>query len=138
MSIPIHGAFAGRIVRIGEIVSMPILRPLDERSSERFLPPAVRLGYTPPKHCRALRFGVEMSPTPTSIKSGGHSMENEIGTVAGLIWKFLHSNGPVSIAKLMKEIDSPRDTILLALGWLAREGKIQFETAGRTKRVALS
>ncbi len=65
-------------------------------------------------------------------------MDNDIGTCAGLIWKYLHSNGAVSIASLIKNIDQPRDTVLLGLGWLAREGKIQFETAGRTKRVSLS
>jgi hypothetical protein len=65
-------------------------------------------------------------------------MENEIGTCAGAIWRYLHSNGSVSIATLIKVIDHPRDVVLLGLGWLAREGKVQFESAGRTKRVSLS
>lgn len=65
-------------------------------------------------------------------------MDHEIGTVAGLIWQYLHENGAVSITKLSKEIDSPRETVLMGLGWLAREGKVQFESTGRTKRVSLS
>jgi hypothetical protein len=42
------------------------------------------------------------------------------------------------MTQLLKENDAPRDTVMQGLGWLAREGKIQFETEGRTKRVTLS
>jgi hypothetical protein len=65
-------------------------------------------------------------------------METDIGTVAGLIWKLLNASGPLSITLLLKEIDASRDTVMQGLGWLAREGKIQIETEGRTKRVLLS
>lgn len=65
-------------------------------------------------------------------------METDVGTVAGLIWKLLDGNGPTSISMVVDEIDAPRDAVMQGLGWLAREGKIQFETDGRTKRVTLS
>jgi DNA-binding transcriptional ArsR family regulator len=61
----------------------------------------------------------------------------QIGQTAGMVWKFLAENGPVSMAKLVKAIDEPRDTIMQALGWLAREDKIVIEEEGRSRVVAL-
>ena len=44
----------------------------------------------------------------------------QIGETAGLIWSALSEQGPLSMAKLVKMIDRPRDTVMQALGWLAR------------------
>jgi DNA-binding GntR family transcriptional regulator len=43
----------------------------------------------------------------------------------------------MSIAKLVKAAGQPRDTVMQALGWLAREGKITIEEDGRARVVAL-
>jgi hypothetical protein len=43
----------------------------------------------------------------------------------------------LTIPKLVKELDVPRDVIMQALGWLAREGKIDIEEDSRTKTVSL-
>ena len=51
---------------------------------------------------------------------------HEIGTAAGSIWRYLSDNGPVAISKLSKDLDEPKDTILQGIGWLAREGKVEF------------
>jgi hypothetical protein len=61
----------------------------------------------------------------------------EIGQTAGEVWQVLSSKGPQTIAKLVKEIDAPRDTVMQALGWLAREDKIEIEEDGRTRTVLL-
>jgi hypothetical protein len=61
----------------------------------------------------------------------------QIGEMAGLVWKTLDEQGALSLAKLVKNIDAPRDTIMQALGWLAREDKIAIEETSRGKIVSL-
>ncbi len=61
----------------------------------------------------------------------------EIGQTAGAVWQLLSQKGPQSLAKLVKEVDAPRDTVMQALGWLAREDKIEIEEDNRTRTVAL-
>lgn len=66
------------------------------------------------------------------------SCVGEIGETAGKIWHVLDLKGPQSIAKLVKEIDdTPRDVIMQALGWLAREDKLEIEEDGRSRIVSL-
>ncbi len=62
---------------------------------------------------------------------------SQIGETAGQVWHLLDVRGSLSIAKLVKEIDAPRDTIMQALGWLAREDKINIDEDSRTKTVSL-
>lgn len=51
-------------------------------------------------------------------------MITEIGITAGEIWHFLDQHGEVRLSDLLNGIDKPRDTILMSLGWLAREGHV--------------
>jgi DNA-binding transcriptional ArsR family regulator len=60
-----------------------------------------------------------------------------VGEVAGVIWQTLKDNGPISVTKLVKAVDEPRDTVMLALGWLAREEKINIDDEGRNRIVSL-
>lgn len=51
-----------------------------------------------------------------------------IGLCAGEIWRYLdRHNGEASLKALLSEIDAPKETILMAVGWLAREGYILIE-----------
>jgi Winged helix-turn-helix domain (DUF2582) len=61
-----------------------------------------------------------------------------IGTVAGLVWHYLHGNGPVTLSKLARDIDAPRDLVMQGVGWLAREEKISFRKGPRSKMITLS
>ncbi len=63
---------------------------------------------------------------------------DSIGTVAGWVWHYLHDHGPVTLSKLAREIDAPRDLVMQALGWLARENKVRFHEGKRSKLVSLS
>ncbi len=65
-----------------------------------------------------------------------HQVES-IGTVAGLVWRYLDENGQVTLSKLAREIDAPRDTVMQGIGWLAREGKVVFHEGPRSKLIAL-
>lgn len=71
--------------------------------------------------------------TATSTTSG----ISQIGETAGLVWHALHENGPLSLAKLTKTVDAPREMILQAIGWLAREDKIEIEETGRGRTISL-
>ncbi len=61
----------------------------------------------------------------------------QIGDAAGTVWTVLNQNGPLSIAKLVKAVGGPRDVVMQALGWLAREDKIWIEDEGRRRIVSL-
>jgi hypothetical protein len=61
----------------------------------------------------------------------------QIGETAGQVWHLLSERGSLTIAKLVKEIDAPRDIVMQALGWLAREEKVEIEDDGRTRTVCL-
>ncbi|MFV0419729.1 MAG: winged helix-turn-helix domain-containing protein [Dysgonomonas sp.] len=49
-----------------------------------------------------------------------------IGEDAGLIWQLLSERGSLSIDELEKLTEYRRDYIYLSLGWLSREGKINY------------
>jgi hypothetical protein len=61
----------------------------------------------------------------------------QIGETAGVIWQVLNAKGPVTIAKLVKEIGAPRDVVMQGLGWLAREDKVNIEEESRSRIVSL-
>jgi len=54
-------------------------------------------------------------------------MITEIGIVAGEIWHYLDKHGKSQLESIVRSIDKPRDTILMSLGWLAREGHVILE-----------
>jgi hypothetical protein len=61
----------------------------------------------------------------------------QIGETAGLLWKALSENGPMTAKKLEKLIGQPHDIVMQAIGWLAREDKICVEEKGRTRNISL-
>ncbi|MEM8679769.1 MAG: winged helix-turn-helix domain-containing protein [Planctomycetota bacterium] len=60
-----------------------------------------------------------------------------IGEVAGKVWHALSADSPMSYPKLTKEVGEPRDLVMQAVGWLAREGKVEIEEGPRGRTVAL-
>lgn len=70
--------------------------------------------------------------------SGGVLMlRDQIGETAGQIWRTLSKGGPLRLAALKKQVDATDFILHLALGWLAREGKIEFTPEGRSYRLKL-
>ncbi len=61
----------------------------------------------------------------------------QIGETAGALWKTLADNGPMTVAKLVKAVGSPRDLVMQAVGWLAREDKVTIEDDGRRRIISL-
>lgn len=60
----------------------------------------------------------------------------QIGEAAGAVWRVLADRGPLSLAKLVKEVGLPRDLVMQAVGWLAREDKLAIDDS-RSRMVSL-
>lgn len=65
------------------------------------------------------------------------TITDQIGITAGDIWKVLATNDGLSVSKLVKQVGAPRDLVMQAVGWLARENKIQIVEAKRVKTISL-
>ncbi len=61
----------------------------------------------------------------------------QIGETAGSVWSLLASDGPMPISKVIKQVDAPRDLVLQAVGWLAREDKISIDEGSRSRVISL-
>jgi len=60
-------------------------------------------------------------------------MHEQIGEIAGRIWQLLEQRGEANIAQLSKLLKIKSAEAYQAVGWLAREGKIEYiERAGKT------
>lgn len=64
-------------------------------------------------------------------------MITEIGIVAGDIWHYLDQHGEITLTALVTGIDKPRDTVLMSLGWLAREGHVIVNPVGGDYQINL-
>jgi len=51
----------------------------------------------------------------------------KIGENAGKVWKALHEKGPQNLSALKKATKLDDRHLYLALGWLAREDKVDFK-----------
>ena len=61
----------------------------------------------------------------------------QIGDTAGLVWATLSQNGPLSLAQVVKNVGRPRDLVMQAVGWFAREEKISIDDEGRKRIISL-
>jgi Winged helix-turn-helix domain (DUF2582) len=84
-----------------------------------------------------LDHGQEPEPEPAMPRSPGAFSTIEIGHVAGDVWGLLSRDGDITISAIKKSIDAPADVVLAAIGWLAREDKVEFSTQGRSVNVSL-
>jgi hypothetical protein len=66
------------------------------------------------------------------------SISNEqIGHVAGDVWRSLDKEGGQSLTALKKATGASDELILAAIGWLAREDKLEFTASGKTVKISL-
>ena len=65
------------------------------------------------------------------------SCNEQIGEAAGQVWHCLQENGRLSLTKLTKDVELPRDVVMQAIGWLAREDKIELVESNRRRFVSL-
>ncbi|MFW6159861.1 MAG: winged helix-turn-helix domain-containing protein [Acidobacteriota bacterium] len=64
-------------------------------------------------------------------------MKEKIGETAGKIWKILQKEDEVSVSRLVKMVDEKSSLVYQALGWLARENKINFRREANKHLVSL-
>ena len=64
-------------------------------------------------------------------------MNNKIGDAAGRIWTVLNEKGSLTTTNLKKELDLDDFTVFAAIGWLAREDKVDVAVKGRSKTISL-
>jgi hypothetical protein len=64
-------------------------------------------------------------------------MMTEIGIVAGEIWHYLDSRGEAVISRLARDINRPKDLVLMSAGWLAREGHVVLNAKDKDYSIIL-
>ena len=65
------------------------------------------------------------------------SLVEQIGETAGEVWHVLLEHGQLTLTQLAKEVNAPRDRVMQAVGWLAREEKISIDEQARRRLVSL-
>jgi hypothetical protein len=66
-------------------------------------------------------------------------MVETIGQAAGLIWQMLSkAQNPVNITDVPKKTKLTSQLAYQGMGWLAREGKLEYTQKGRSIYVSLS
>ncbi len=55
------------------------------------------------------------------------NLTTSIGTNAGVLWHLLHQSGKSSVHHIIKESSLPTQEVYKAVGWLAREEKINID-----------
>jgi predicted ArsR family transcriptional regulator len=63
--------------------------------------------------------------------------KEQVGDTAGKIWHALNEHGPQTLAQLKKRVNDPGEVVSFALGWLAREDKIDISQEKKTYKIAL-
>lgn len=64
-------------------------------------------------------------------------IKGQVGELAGQIWHTLSDQGPQTLAQLKKKVNGSGELVGFALGWLAREDKIDITQDKKSLKVAL-
>ncbi len=64
-------------------------------------------------------------------------MQDTIGHLAGKVYRYLEKGGKPSITKVTKEVEGSNTKVYMAIGWLAKEGKLEFLEKGRGTKLTL-
>jgi hypothetical protein len=64
-------------------------------------------------------------------------VNSQVGETAGKVWHALSSAGPQTLAQLRKRLAGSAELLSFALGWLAREDKIEIIPERKSFRVCL-
>ena len=64
-------------------------------------------------------------------------IKGQVGETAGRIWQALNSEGCQALAQLKKRLNGTSERVHLAVGWLAREDKIELAHERQGLRIQL-
>jgi len=65
-------------------------------------------------------------------------MLNDVGKTAGKVFQNLEAKGPMSMSRLKKEVGGNETMVTMAVGWLAREGKIKVGKERNSMKIQLN
>ncbi len=88
----------------------------------------------PPNAANAKAVNAKAAVAKSSLRP---MTDEDIGIVAGEIWHLLSAGGSQTLTAVKKSIDAQSDLVAAAVGWLAREGKLEFVKSGRTVKLTL-
>jgi hypothetical protein len=60
-----------------------------------------------------------------------------VGETAGKIWNLLNDQGPLTFPELKKKLNGSGEIVSFAVGWLAREDKVDIKQEKKAVKVAL-
>ncbi len=61
----------------------------------------------------------------------------QVGETAGKVWNTLSSDGPQTVAQLKRKLNTTNELVILAVGWLAREDKVEITQEKKSFRIQL-
>ena len=64
-------------------------------------------------------------------------MKDKVIEMAGKAWRYLGQNGETNVSQLPKVLKEKEELVLQAVGWLAREDKINYSIKNRRTFVSL-
>ena len=65
-------------------------------------------------------------------------MKEQIGATAGAIWQVLQKKDKLALSQVPRAFKEKESLAFQAVGWLARENKIEFQVEGKTTYVTLA
>jgi hypothetical protein len=65
-------------------------------------------------------------------------MLKDVGTTAGKVFQKLETGGSMSMSRLKKEVGGNETLVTMAIGWLAREGKIKLAKERNSLKIELN
>jgi hypothetical protein len=65
------------------------------------------------------------------------TMVYEIGESAGKAWQYLNEHPGSALEEVNKALKLKENLLHMAIGWLAREGKLSFDERGKTLKLSL-
>jgi hypothetical protein len=72
-----------------------------------------------------------------AVEEGAMIDIQNIGETAGVVWQYLQEHDRATLTTLTRAVGAHSDIILMAVGWLAREGKLAFTQEARSVYVQL-
>ncbi|WEL19608.1 winged helix-turn-helix domain-containing protein [Candidatus Nanohalococcus occultus] len=64
-------------------------------------------------------------------------MNKRIGELAGKVWNHLEEEGETSLTQVSNSFEAPKAKVDMAIGWLAKEGKLEFVDKNRGQAINL-
>jgi Winged helix-turn-helix domain (DUF2582) len=64
-------------------------------------------------------------------------INEKVGEAAGKVWQALSSEGPQTVTQLKKQLNGSSEVVTFALGWLAREDKVEITQDKKTFKIKL-